>query len=53
LAVKNLDGDNRADLLAGSGPGGSRVTAYRGANLATAAFELDAFADSTLGVFVG
>src|SRR5438067_5208695 len=37
LAVKNLDGDARADLVVGSGTGaGSRVTAYPGNTIAPA-----------------
>ena len=58
LAVKDLDGDARADLIAGAGTGaGSRVTAYAGSALAGAAppelFHVDAFAGLTSGVFVG
>jgi uncharacterized delta-60 repeat protein len=59
VAVKDLDGDNRADLLAGAGSGaGSRVTAYHGKAIAPAgappaAFDFDAFGDFPGGVFVG
>src|SRR5207248_3424927 len=47
VAVKDLDGDNRADLVVGAGSGaGSRVTAYPGKAIASAgtpppAFEFD------------
>ena len=57
VAVKNLDGDARADLVVGSGSGsGSRITGYLGANIAAsgtppAVFDFDAgFGD---GIFVG
>jgi subtilisin-like proprotein convertase family protein len=59
IAVKDLDGDNRADLITGAGTGaGSRVTAYFGKNILGAAqppvaFEFDAFAGFQGGVFVG
>ncbi len=59
LAVKDLDGDNRADLVVGSGSkAGSRVTAYLGKNIAPAgtpptALDFDSFAGFTGGVFVG
>jgi hypothetical protein len=59
LAVKNLDNDTRADLVAGAGTGaGSRVTGYLGRNIPAdgtppEAFALDAFPDFTGGVFVG
>ena len=58
VAVKDLDGDTRADLLVGSGSGaGSAVTAYTGKSLAggnpTAAFDFDAFPGFSGGVFVG
>ena len=59
VAVKNLDGDTKADLVVGSGSGaGSRVTSYLGANIAAsgtppAQFDFDAFAGFTGGVFVG
>jgi hypothetical protein len=61
VAVKNLDGDFRADVMTGAGPGGgSRVQVYTGAELTTTttpnpsrdgnAFSPFNFAD---GVFVG
>jgi uncharacterized delta-60 repeat protein len=59
LAVKNLDGDGRADLVVGSGPGGgSRVTAYAGKSVAADGtppelFAFDAQVGFTGGVFVG
>ena len=58
VAVKDLDGDARADLVAGAGTGaGSRVTAYAGKDLAGGSppelFALDAFAGFAGGVFVG
>ncbi len=59
VAVKNLDGDNRADLVVGSGSGaGSRVTGYLGKNIAAsgtpaAQFDFDALAGFSGGVFVG
>jgi hypothetical protein len=58
LAVKDLDGDARADLVAGAGTGaGSTLTGYRGRDLAAgtaaAATSLDAFAGFAGGVFVG
>jgi len=59
LAVKDIDNDNRADLVLGSAPGaGTRVAAYSGKNLipsgpGTAIFEFDAFPGSLSGVFVG
>jgi len=59
VAVKDLDGDNRADLVVGSGSGaGSRVTGYLGKNIAangtpTAEFDFDALAGFSGGVFVG
>ena len=59
VAVKNLDGDGKADILVGSGTGaGTRVTAYAGSTVnGTAAtpaelFAFDAFSGTT-GVFVG
>ncbi len=57
LAVKNLDGDDRADLVVGAGTG-RRVTAYRGQDIARggtppAALGLDAFDGPANGVFVG
>ena len=52
VAVVNLDGDAKADLVVGAGDGaGSRVTAYPGATLAEA-FRFDAFPDLA-GVYVG
>ena len=58
VAVKNLDGDSKADLIAGAGTGaGSRVTAYAGKSLTGGAppelFALDAFPGFAGGVFVG
>jgi len=58
VAVANLDGDNRADLLVGDGEGGgSRVTAFLGKDFVGGAvpdlYEFDAFAGFTGGVFVG
>ena len=57
VAVKNLDGDTRADLVVGSGSGsGSRITGYLGASITAsgtppAVFDFDAgFGD---GIFVG
>jgi hypothetical protein len=58
VAVKDLDGDDRGDLLTGAGTGaGSRVTAYAGKNLSGGAppelFAFDALPGFTGGVFVG
>jgi hypothetical protein len=59
VAIKNLDGDARADLVTGSGTGaGSRVTAYLGKDLdlpntRPEVFGFDAFPGFTEGVFVG
>ncbi len=59
IAVKNLDGDNRADLVVGAGPGGlAQVTAYAGKTIPTdgtptAQFSFDAFPGFSGGVFVG
>ena len=58
VAVKNLDGDQYADVLTGSGQsGGSRVTGYLGRDLAVGgvldAMNFDAFSDFSGGVFVG
>ncbi|MBL8867974.1 MAG: VCBS repeat-containing protein, partial [Planctomycetia bacterium] len=59
LAVKDLDGDNRADLVVGSGSkAGSRVTAYLGKNIAPAGtppaeLDFDSFDGFAGGVFVG
>jgi hypothetical protein len=59
VAVKDLDSDDRGDVVVGAGAGaGSRVTAYLGKNIApagtpTPAFDFDAFPDFAGGVFVG
>jgi hypothetical protein len=60
VAVKNLDGDDRADIVVGAGTGaGPRVTAYLGKNIIPAGtppehFAFDAFPSNfTGGVFVG
>ena len=58
VAVKDLDGDAKADLLTGSGTGaGSRLTAFTGKTLAASAppeaFGFDAIAGFSGGVFVG
>ncbi|OWK41895.1 polymorphic outer membrane protein [Fimbriiglobus ruber] len=60
VAVANLDGDTKADVVVGSGTGaGAAVTAYTGAAIAAnpaspaAAGDLDAFPGFTGGVFVG
>jgi hypothetical protein len=58
VAVKDLDGDAKADVVVGDGEGaGSRVTAYLGSVLTsgsvTADFAFDAFPGSTSGVYVG
>jgi hypothetical protein len=59
VAVKDLDGDAKADLVVGAGAGaGSRVTAYLGANIAAngtpaAQLDFDAFPNFSGGVFVG
>lgn len=59
IAVKDLDGDNQADLITGAGTGaGSRLTAYYGKTiignaLPPVAFEFDAFAGFQGGIFVG
>ncbi|MGL4419657.1 MAG: FG-GAP-like repeat-containing protein, partial [Gemmataceae bacterium] len=59
MAVKDLDGDNRADLVVGAGAGaGSRVTAYRGKDIGTGgtpanALDFDAINGFSGGVFVG
>ncbi|CAN5528881.1 hypothetical protein BH11PLA2_BH11PLA2_49400 [soil metagenome] len=57
VAVKNLDNDNLADLIAGAGPGGgSRVTAYAATGITaspTPLYAFDAFASFTGGVYVG
>jgi hypothetical protein len=59
VGVKNLDGDNRADVVVGAGAGaGSRVIGYRGSTISLGStpavqFEFDAFAGSLAGVYVG
>jgi hypothetical protein len=59
VTAKDLDGDNRADLVVGAGTGaGSRVTGYLGSAIPADGtppedFAFDAFADFTGGVFVG
>jgi hypothetical protein len=59
VAIKNLDGDNQADLVIASGTGaGSRVTGYLGKTIAAGGtppeqFAFDAFAWFSGGVFVG
>jgi hypothetical protein len=59
VAVRDLDGDGKADLLLGAGSGrGSRVTAYAGATLTPTGvppkvLDFDAFPGFTGGVFVG
>jgi hypothetical protein len=59
LAAKDLDGDDRTDLVVGSGDGGgTRVTAFSGKNLMKGGevekeFEFDAGDDGAHGVFVG
>jgi hypothetical protein len=59
IAVKNLDGDDRADIVVGSGEGaGSRVSAYLGTTVAPVGtpptvLDFDAFPGFTGGVFVG
>jgi hypothetical protein len=59
LAVKDLDGDGRADIVTGGGAGsGSRVTAYCGNQIVPGQvppehLALDIFPSSLAGVFVG
>ncbi len=59
VAVKDLDGDKRADIITGSGTAaGSKVTAYFGKNIngigqIPEAFSFDAFPGFAGGVFVG
>lgn len=60
LVARDLDGDNRADIVVGSGTGaGSRVTGYLGKNIPTNGnptgeqFALDAYPGFMGGVFVG
>jgi hypothetical protein len=59
LVVRNLDGDDRADIVTGSGVGaGTRVTGYLGKNIPVNGtpsneFAFDAFPGFSGGVFVG
>jgi hypothetical protein len=58
VAVKDLDGDNKADLVVGDGSGaGSHVTAYLGQDFvggsASPQLSFDAFPGFNGGVFVG
>ena len=58
VSMKNLDADNKADLVTGAGTGaGSRVTSYAGKSLTSSSqpvlFAADAFAGFSGGVFVG
>jgi hypothetical protein len=59
VAVKNLDGDAKADLVTGAGDGdGSHMAAYLGSAITPngtppTSFEFDAFPGTTGGVFVG
>jgi hypothetical protein len=59
VAAKDLDGDNRADLLTGAGTGaGSKVTAYAGSTIPADGqppelWSFDAFTGFAGGVFVG
>ena len=58
VSVKNLDGDNLADVVVGSGTGaGSRVTAYAGKSIGSPTppelFGFDALTGFSGGVFVG
>jgi Bacterial Ig-like domain (group 3)/FG-GAP-like repeat len=61
VAVRQLDGDNKADIVTGSGPGGRRVNAFLGANItptnqpiASQSFDaFDANFNPLGGVFVG
>lgn len=56
VAMEDLDGDSRADLLTGSGSGNSRVLGYLGADLAVngaPAATRDFFAFPGFPVFVG
>jgi hypothetical protein len=59
VVARNLDGDNKADLVVGDGDGaGSHVTTYLGVNITPNAtppehFAFDAFSEFTGGVFVG
>jgi hypothetical protein len=60
LAVKDLNGDGKADLVVGSGDGaGSRVTGYLGKDITAGGaspattFDFEAFPGFAGGVFVG
>jgi autotransporter-associated beta strand protein len=59
LAVKNLDGDGKADLVVGAGAAaGSRVNSYLGASITannspSKSLDFDAFPGFAGGVFVG
>jgi hypothetical protein len=55
VTVKNLDNDNRADILVGSGPGvPTRATAYAGSQVIGAIQPPELFSlDATLGAFAG
>jgi hypothetical protein len=59
VAVKNLDGDNKADIVVGAGDNaGNRATAYLGGNIApdgtpVSTLNIDAFPGFAGGVFVG
>jgi hypothetical protein len=59
VAVKDLDGDARADIVTGAGPSaGSRVTGYLGQAIPAdgpppTVFAFDAVTAFTGGVFVG
>ncbi|VTS06964.1 beta-1,3-glucanase family protein [Tuwongella immobilis] len=57
LTMKDLDGDDLADLVTGSGPGGATVNHFLDSSLdgnaVTPSDTFDAFADFTGGVFVG
>jgi len=59
VTAKNLDGDNRADLVVGDGTGaGSRLSAYAGSAIPTDGtpnelYSFDAFAGFNNGIYVG
>jgi hypothetical protein len=55
VTVKNLDNDDRADILVGSGPGvPTRATAYAGSQVIGAIQPPELFSlDATLGAFAG
>ena len=59
VAVKSINGDNKADLVVGAGDGdGSRVTGYLATDILSStqppsAFAFDAFDNVTNGVYVG